>query len=149
AGAAVETIAEGLTSPAYSDLTASGQVPYGYRIRAIAASGECSAPVSACVEATTTGTCTAPPAFAGIGSAQSAGTPGCAIDLGWVAAQPYCGVDASYDVYRSTDPEFVPAPGSELAQGIATLGFGDTTVLPGTDYTYIVRATDADNGNED
>lgn len=149
AGSTVETIAEGLTSPAYSDLTASGQVPYGYRIRAIAASGECSAPVSACVEATTTGTCTAPPAFAGIASAQSAGTSACAIDLGWTAAAPFCGAGATYSVYRSDDPEFVPAAGNRIATGIPTLDFSDTDVTLGTDYTYIVHAADAQNGSEE
>jgi choice-of-anchor B domain-containing protein len=148
-GAAVETIAEGLASPAYSDLTASGEVPYGYRIRTVAASGECASAPSICVEATTTGTCTAPPAFAGIASAQSASTTGCAIDLGWSGAQPFCGPDANYTVYRSTDPAFAPAPGNRIASGVAALGFSDTGVDFGTDYTYIVHAADTDNGSEE
>lgn len=149
AGGATETIASGLTSNSFSDLTASGDVTYGYRVRAQAASGECAAAASACVEATTTGTCTAAPAFAGIASAQSAGTETCAVDLGWQGAQPYCGSGATYRVYRSVDPEFVPAAENLLANGIPGLAFADTSAAPDTDYAYIVRAADADNGSED
>jgi choice-of-anchor B domain-containing protein len=149
AGSVTETIADALKQASFSDTSASGQVPYGYRVRAVAASGQCAAPASACVEATTTGTCTAAPAFAGIATAQSAGTTACAIDLGWNAAQPFCGTGATYDVYRSTDPAFTPGADSLIADSLATLAYEDPTPAPATTYTYIVRAADAGSGSED
>jgi choice-of-anchor B domain-containing protein len=150
AGSVTETIASALADPSFSDTSASGQVTYGYRVRSVAASGQCSAAASACVEAQTTGTCTAAPAFAGISSAHSAGTPACAIDLGWNAAQTFCGGSgAQYNVYRSTDPAFAPDLDSLIAGGIDALAFEDATSAAGSDYTYVVRAVDTSNGSED
>ena len=146
---ATETIASGLVLPNFSDTAASGVVSYGYRVRAVAASGQCAAAASTCVEASTTGSCTAPPAFAGVASAQSAGTSACAIDLGWQAAQSSCGAGANYRVYRSLDPAFTPGPGSLLASALDALAFADTGVPPATDYTYVVRAADTGNDSED
>jgi hypothetical protein len=149
AGSQTETIASAITGTSFSDTTASGDVPYGYRVRAVAASGECAAAASACVEATTSGACTAPPAFGGIAAARSAGSAACAIDLGWNAAAPYCGAAANYRVYRSTDPAFVPGASSLLAPAVSGLGWTDATAAPGTDYTYVVHSVDAENGSED
>ncbi|SFN11055.1 choice-of-anchor B family protein [Dokdonella immobilis] len=145
-GGSVETIASGLSSPNYSDTTASGVVTYGYRIRSVAASGQCASVPGACVEASTSGSCTAPPVFAGIASAASAGTSSCAIELAWPAAQSSCGSTASYQVYRSQDPTFEPAPGNLLASALSTLGWIDTSVSDAAPYTYIVRAADLGNG---
>lgn len=146
---AIETLASGLTSPAFSDLTASGQVPYGYRIRAVAASGECAAAPSVCVEATTTGSCTAPPAFAGIAIAQSAGNEQCAIQLAWPTAQSFCGSTIEYAVHRSQNRDFTPSSANSIANHIVGSTWADNYLAPGVDLTYIVRATDADNGSEE
>jgi choice-of-anchor B domain-containing protein len=148
-GGATETIASGLVLPQFSDLSASGQVTYGYRVRAVAESGQCAAAASACVEAQTTGSCTAPPAFAGIGTAASAGTTSCAIQLDWPAAQSSCGNPSEFRVYRSTDAGFTPAQENLLAGGIDALGWVDATTAPATDYTYIVHAADSGNGSEE
>jgi hypothetical protein len=146
AGSTSETIASGLLATSFSDMSASGQVTYGYRVRSVAASGACAAAASACVEASTTGTCTAPPLFAGIASAQSAATPSCAIDLSWQSAQSLCGSTSSYQVYRSGNPTFVPTPSDLVADGIADLSWTDAMVAAETSYTYVVRAGDAGNG---
>jgi choice-of-anchor B domain-containing protein len=146
-GSDIETLATGLTSPSYSDTSASGVVTYGYRIRSVAASGQCSAVPGSCVEASTTGSCTAPPSFAGIASAVSSGTASCAIALAWPAAQSSCGSSPSYQVYRSQDAAFVPAPSDLLASGLTTLAWTDTEVAYATPYTYVVRAADSGNGS--
>jgi choice-of-anchor B domain-containing protein len=142
------TIADEVAGSTYSDETASGQVTYGYRVSAIDA-GFCPATESACVEAETTGSCTAPPIFSGIASAVDAGTTHCRIDLGWSAADPACGGPASYSVYRSEDAGFVPGDGNRIALGWLDTLFSDTTASGGATYYYAVRSVDAANGAED
>lgn len=148
-GNASETIATGLLVPEFSDTSASGGVAYGYRIRAVAASGQCSAAPTSCVEASTTGSCTAPPAFSGIASAQSAALPSCAIDLAWQPAQSYCGSSTTYEVYRSENSTFVPTPADRIASAISGLAWTDPMVGEGTAYTYVVRSVDVGNGSVD
>ncbi len=148
-GSAVETIASGLSGTSFSDTSASGVVTYGYRVRSVAASGECSAAASVCVEASTTGSCTAPPAFAGIFSLQSAATASCGLDLTWQSAQSYCAAGTSYAVYRSQDPGFSPTPADQVAFAVSGLAWSDTAVLADLDYTYVVRAADSGNGSSD
>lgn len=145
-GSTSETIASGLTAPSFSDMTASGLVTYGYRVRSVAASGQCAAAASACVEASTTGVCTAPPLFAGIANVQSAGTSSCAIDLSWHAAQSLCGSTASYQIFRSRNPTFTPLPADLVSSGIGALSWTDSAVAASTPYTYVVRAADVGNG---
>jgi hypothetical protein len=148
-GSASETIASGLLVPEFSDISASGNVTYGYRVRAVAESGECAAAPTTCVEASTTGICTAPPAFAGIASAASAGSASCVIDLTWQSAQSYCGSGTEYEVFRSEDSTFVPSPAERVASSIAGLTWSDSMVAEGTAYTYVVRAADVGNGSVD
>ena len=148
-GSASATIVSGLLVPGFSDTSASGSVTYGYRVRAVAESGQCSAAPTTCVEASTSGTCTAPPAFSGIASALSAGVANCAIDLAWQSAQSYCGSTASYEVYRSIDSTFVPAPANRIATAIPGVTWTDAMVGEGTAYTYVVRAADVGNGSID
>lgn len=148
-GSVSETIASGLAVPGFSDTTASGSVTYGYRVRAVAQSGQCSAAPTSCVEASTSGSCTAPPAFNGISEAQSAGLAACAIDLSWQSAQSYCGSGATYEVYRSQDSAFEPSPADRIASAISALAWTDAEVAEGAAYTYVVRAADTGNGSVD
>jgi choice-of-anchor B domain-containing protein len=148
-GSAVETIVSGLSGTSFSDTMASGTVNYGYRVRSVAASGQCSAAATACVEASTSGACTAPPAFDGLASLQSAGSESCALDLAWQSAQSYCGNGVSYSIYRSQDPAFVPGPDNQIAASLATLSWSDTAVGSGLDYTYVVRSADSGNASID
>lgn len=128
-GGRFETIAEQIATSSWSDTGASGEVTYGYRVVAIDATGGCAAPASTCVEAQTSGSCTAPPLFAGIATAANAGTAQCRVDLAWASAQPACGGPASYSVYRSDQADFVPA--SRIASPAAsTRSPGPTTGSP-------------------
>ena len=148
-GGTFETIASGLIAPAYDDTSVSGTVTYGYRVREEDASGDCASEASACVEASTTGACTAPPAFDGISSAASAGTATCRIDLAWPAASPYCAGPARYNVYRSTTPDFVPSVNDRIAANVSGSAFQDLSAPPGQSVHYVVRALDLSNGAEE
>lgn len=144
-----QEIAGALATPAYSDTTASGQVTYGYRVVERDPSGLCASPASTCVEATTTGSCTAPPIFAGLASAATPGTAWCVARLDWDAGAAACGGPVSYDVFRSTDPQFLPDAGNRIATGIAGRRFDDFDAAPGIAYSYLVRAADGANGARD
>ena len=144
-----ETIADALAASTYSDSTASGSVIYGYRVVARDASGQCTSPASACVEAQTSGSCTAPPLFAGIALASNAALSQCRVDLLWKPAAPACGDSATYSVYRSVDAEFIPSPSNRIADGIAGAVYNDETVASGTPQFYVVRAADGTNGAEE
>jgi choice-of-anchor B domain-containing protein len=142
-------VASGLETLSYADLTASGMVTYGYRIREGDDGGFCTSAPSTCVEATTTGTCTAAPAFAGLTSATNDGQASCGITLAWGAATAYCGGPPSYAVYRGAIDTFVPSPANRIAQGVLGGTFHDPAPPPGTPAFYVVRATDSANGSEE
>ena len=148
-GGNFRTIADRLTAATYSDTTASGQVNYGYRVTAFDSSGFCGSSASDCVEAETTGTCTAAPIFGGISSATNAGTSQCRVDLGWPAASPACGSAATYSIYRSDDASFIPGDTNRIALGWLDTLFSDTTATGGTTHYYTVRSVDSANGAED
>ena len=139
---AFTTIASGLAAPTFDDLTASGVVTYGYRVREFDASGLCSSAPSACVEESTTGSCTAPPAFAGLVSATTGALPACSVELAWGAATTYCGGPARYSVFRGASESFVPAPGNLVAAGIQGTATTDASPPAGSPSYYVVRATD-------
>jgi choice-of-anchor B domain-containing protein len=143
-------LAEGVTGTAYSDLSASGGVTYGYRVRAQRESGLCNSDPSTCVTASTSGVCTAPPLFAGLESASSPGTEQCAVELGWSPAQVLCGSEAAtYSVYRSPQPDFTPTAADRIAQGITSTGFVDAGAPSQTTVHYVVRAVHGGNGAEE
>jgi choice-of-anchor B domain-containing protein len=144
-----ETIADQLAATTYADTSASGQVNYGYRVVALDASGFCAAPASTCVEAQTSGLCTAPPLFAGVANAQNAGSAQCRVDLAWTAAAPACGATSSYSVYRSDLADFTPDAANRIAEGIGDLAFADQSVAGGMPQYYVVRAADPSNNSED
>lgn len=144
-----EELASSLTSPSYDDLTASGTVTYGYRIREFDGSGFCSSDASTCVEATTTGSCTAAPAFAGLVSATNGAQSACRVELAWDAGSAFCGGPTTYSVYRGTTDAFVPAPENRIAQNLSALAMTDFGGASGVPSFYIVRATDGTSGTEE
>ena len=146
---AFEEIASGLASPTYDDLAASGVVTYGYRVREKDASGFCASEPSLCVEASTSGSCTAAPSFAGIASATNGAQSACRVELAWTGGTSYCGGPTTYSVYRGTTDAFVPLPANRIAQGLTGVATVDLSVPAGAPAFYIVRATDAASGNED
>lgn len=144
-----EQIVEGLTSPSYSDLTPSGGITYGYRVREHDGAGACQSGYSACVEASTTGICTAAPDFAGLVSASTPATPACRVDLAWAAATPVCAGPVTFNVYRDADPDFVPETANRIAAGISGLSYADLTAPSLEPVTYVVRALDTSSGAEE
>jgi choice-of-anchor B domain-containing protein len=142
-------IASDLVLPAYEDLSASGVVTYGYRVRESDPSGFCTSAASSCVEASTTGSCTAAPVFAGLSNATNGAATSCQVALDWGPATAFCGGPAAYSVYRGTTDSFLPDAGNRIAQGLSGLATVDLAALPGTPAYYIVRATDTATGAED
>jgi len=127
----------------WSDLTVSGGLTYSYRVSAIDADADdCESAKSACDDAPATGACTLAPAFAGLATAESTGVSSCGVDLSWAAGSSSCGGGVVYNVYRATDPAFVPGPANLLASCVAGTFFQDTTAVYGTAYHYAVRAED-------
>ncbi|KAB2961830.1 MAG: choice-of-anchor B family protein [Thermoanaerobaculia bacterium] len=148
-GGTFETLTAGLVSPAYSDTTPSGGVTYGYRVRERDDTGFCQSGYSACVEASTTGACTAPPLFAGLAAASSPGTSVCRVDLAWAPATPVCAGPVTYTVYRDPNPDFEPSAANRIATGVAGPSWQDFTAPSLEPVTYVVRAFDADSGVEE
>lgn len=137
-----------VTGTSYVDSTASGLVTYYYVVRAVQC-GESANSNEA--SASTTGTCTVPPRFAGLTSAASAQQSTCTNNLSWAAATPLCGGSLSYSVYRGTSPDFIPSAATRIATGLTGTSFVDDRNLgPGRTYYYIVRAVESSNAtNED
>lgn len=144
-----QRIADGLSASNLLDLDVSGSVSYGYRVRQRSADGQCVSDYSVCAAAQTSGSCTAPPQFAGLASAQSAGSSNCQVDLGWAAATPRCSGPASYRVERSAGVEFDPPSASLLAEGLTGTSLADQSADYGQQYSYRVRARDQINGSLD
>ncbi len=143
-------IASGVAGSSYNDNTVSGGTTYAYRVKGSDATGECKSALSDCVEATATGACLLPPAFAGLTSATNDGTATCGLTLAWQAAMPNCAGPLIYNVYRSTSSGFVPGAGNQIAAGVTGTAYQDTAPLnDGQTYYYVVRAVDASNGKEE
>jgi len=136
-------------SNAFLDTTASGLVPYAYTLVATAAA-ECSSEVSVCVDASTTGTCTEAPVFAGLDQVTNAAASSCRLTLDWQPPdQVWCGGPVSYNVHRSTTSGFNPSLSNRIATDVSATSLADQDVVSGEIYHYIVRALDQANGNED
>ncbi len=89
---------------------------------------------------------TAAPIFGGLASAVAA--EGCGeIVLDWQPAIETCSGPVTYEVYRSTDPDFAPGPETLVATTFAT-GLVDAGVTPGAQQTYLVRTKDAQGNAE-
>lgn len=143
---AANRVAEGIAGTSYTDTLLQPGVTYHYIVRAFdSRSGEesnlvrrsATAPAEPDVR---------PPVFGGLVSAGSGAECG-EVVLQWNAAQESCNAPVAYQVYRSTDPSFVPGPDTLVASTLS-LGFVDAALAPGQSYTYVVRARD-EAGNED
>ncbi len=134
----------------FNDTTVSGGTTYAFRVTGRDATGFCESTPSSCVQATATGACTLPPAFAGLAGATNNGATSCGITLAWAAATANCGGPVTYNVYRSTTTGFVPGPANLIASGVTGTGYTDTSMLvSGTAYFYVVRAVDGGNSVAD
>ncbi len=148
-GGTFEELASDVVPQAYSDLTPSGGITYGYRVRERSGEGACQSAYSSCVEASTTGACTAPPNFDGAASASTPATTACRVDVTWTAATPICAGPVTYNVYRDSNPDFVPSAGNQIASGVTGTSWADFTAPSLEPVTYVVRAVDSSSGAED
>jgi extracellular elastinolytic metalloproteinase len=96
----------------------------------------------------TGGACLVSPRFAGAHSVVSATDGSTKLTVRWDAAVPNCGTSVSYTVYRSTESNFVPGSGNQIASGVTGTTYTDSQVTSGVRYFYVVRATDS-LGNTD
>jgi hypothetical protein len=142
-------VAQGITDTSFLDATVSGGVTYSYHVTAGSDAGAfCESPPSPCASALATGACTLAPDFSGVTAASSDGLGTCSVTLSWPPATPFCGTDVRYNIYRHTDPAFVPGPGSRIARCVAGTSFTDgIDLVHDTDYYYLVRAEDATSGH--
>jgi hypothetical protein len=142
-------VASGVSGSSFDDHAVSGGTTYAYLVTAAAAAGSCSSGPSTCAEATASGACTLPPSFAGLAAAAAPGGSTCVLDLFWAPGSPTCAGPLAYDVYRSTDPGFVPGPGNRVATVGGTSYRDDALLASDVAYTYVVRAVDIGNGAEE
>jgi trimeric autotransporter adhesin len=141
-----------VTAPTTSFLDAdsvNGGVQYAYRVATSSDScSSCVSTASTCQTVTATGTCDQSPAFDGIETVVAATDGACALIPTWTAGSSLCGGALHYDVFRSTDPRFVPGPGNLITTGVTGTTYTDRDVLAGVRYYYAVRAVDG-VGNAD
>jgi hypothetical protein len=92
--------------------------------------------------------CFTEPTFAGVDTAQPGASCG-ENQLAWSAATSNCvNAELTYNVYRSTDPGFIPGAGNLVASGLTGTSFTDTLLDPGAAYHYVVRAFDSRSGED-
>ncbi len=144
-GSNTELIATGVTGGSYSDTTASGLVEYFYDVRK-SDSFSCESVAGNCANATTTGTCNAPPVFDTVVTVTTPTDSTCRLDLDWSEAVSNCGGDVTYSVYQTQSGTTDPADALEVATGLSDSEFSDALVLFGDDYQYFVVAEDATTG---
>ena len=132
----------------YLDTAVDGGLEYRYLVEA-ELDAVCSSVPSESAAATATGSCTAPPVFAGLAEVAPAGTASCGLVLRWPAATAPCGGPVVYDVYRDQDDGPVVAPGNLVAAGVAALGWVDGDLGDGETARYVVRARDLAAGSGD
>ncbi|QTD52063.1 pre-peptidase C-terminal domain-containing protein [Sulfidibacter corallicola] len=150
-------IATDVSGTGYSDTNVSGGVTYAYVVTAYDSTDSCESDQSACDDAKADGACTTPPSFDGLASVTSPGSTTCQLDLAWSAATANCGGSVSYNIYRSTQSGFTPAPANRIAACLGGTSYSDFDVASGTVYYYVVRAEDdtsdgsgpCNSGNED
>ena len=144
AGGPYTEVANVAASP-FVDGGRSGGQTYYYVVRA--QQGCALSAASAEVSATATGSCLAPPVFAGLASADTAGSLTCGNTLAWSAASAVCGGVVTYDVFRSTTSGFTPGVANRIATGVtATTHLDSGDLVGGTAYYYVVRAVETSAG---
>ena len=92
------------------------------------------------IAATTNGICSDAPTTPG-GLTSSTAVPG--IKLNWTASTwPQDCSGGYYDVYRSTQPGFIPSSANQIASGLKGTSYNDVTALCSTTYHYLLQAVD-------
>ncbi|HPR64254.1 MAG TPA: PKD domain-containing protein [Thermoanaerobaculia bacterium] len=148
-GSAFSFYATDSASP-YTDTLVNGGQTYSYYVTAVDSTGGCESLPSTCVDETATGICNTPPTFAGLQTVTNSATSTCTLNLSWSAATSNCSGTITYSVYRSTTSGFTPGSTNRIAQNLSGSSYSDTgSLISGTTYYYVVRATDSANGLEE
>lgn len=134
-------------TPSFLDTHAQGGVSYAYRIRGADTCGE--GPISGCTDTISTAACTLLPEFdSRTLVATNAASATCGVTLDWSDATSVCpGTTVRYNVYRSTDPFFVPSASNRIASNVSGSSYADGDVASLTTYYYAVKAEDTTSGN--
>ena len=122
------------------DYQVSGGLSYSYVVTALDSSGYCESTASSCVTVVPDGHCLTPPVFNGVGFVSNAASINCEIVVSWEPASVHCGTEVSYNVYRSTHPNFEPSPFNRVASCLTDISFVDVSVEFLTPYFYLVRS---------
>jgi hypothetical protein len=121
--------------------------------RVVALQGACTSS-SDCLDASITGRCTLEPTSVGapLGVTSLARPPSssCTMIVSWSAAVAACGSASGvrYNVYRSPDPLFSPAPDTLIASVPEPARSYTDAALPPGSVTYVVRAEDMTTGGQ-
>jgi trimeric autotransporter adhesin len=110
-----------------------------YMVQPVGSDTDCLGPTSNCALS---------PCFNGATSATNNQTTSCGITVAWTAGTSSCSAypTIKYDIYRSTDPAFVPASTNMIASCVAGTTYLDSTPAYNTTYYYIARAEDNRTG---
>lgn len=133
---------------AVTDALTSGGYSYAYKVRGVDACGE--GPISTCSDIVSTAVCSLFPNFDQSSVTATRVTPSaCDVRVQWTAGSSNCPAANSvrYNVYRSTDPLFTPAPANRIATAVVGTEYVDLTAASLTTYYYAVRAEDTTTGN--
>ena len=146
-GSIIESkIASNVTGTSYIDNTVMGSVTYYYSVTSILP--QCESGQGSWVQVIPSGACYLNPCFNGVASIANNQSNTCSLTLQWNPATSSCPSYSAvtYDIYRSTDPAFIPSPSNMIAQCQNGTSYTDSTVDHATRYYYIARAEDSGIG---
>ena len=139
----------GSNSNTFIDSNTTGGYDYAYQVRAFNSDFESA--YTNCIDVTSTQACLLPPQFSAAESsvANNVGAS-CTIDLIWPAANSNCPSvsDVSYNIYRSTDHNFVPDTGNLVTTVNNATTYSDLSAAAGQVYFYRIEAVNNGNTSE-
>jgi beta-glucanase (GH16 family) len=65
------------------------------------------------------------------------------VNLSWTASTSGTGCSTTYNVYRSTTSGFTAGSGNQIATGVSSTAYSDTSVSASTTYYYLVEGVDS------
>jgi len=135
------TVASGLTSAAFADSSRNASTTYYYAVEAVDAHGNSAASAQASATTAAIPVCSAIPATPV--SIEASVVSSSSIQLSWGAVTPPANCLVTYTVYRGTAKGFAPSSSNQVATGLTTGAFADSSLKASTEYYYAVKAVDA------
>jgi endoglucanase len=134
-------VASGLPSAAFANSGLNASTAYYYAVEAVDAHGSSAASAQASATTAAVPVCSASPATPV--SLEASSVSPSEIQLSWGAVTPPANCSVTYTVYRGTAKGFAPASSNQVATGLTTGGFADSSLKASTAYYYAVKAVDA------